>query len=133
MVKEYRSQTLERTLRTMHAAVPGIVASVIVNIDGLLVAAYPSGDDDSTLDNPTGTPQVAAMAATLMGLAERTLRRLEQGHLSRLVLESEEGIMIIYPAGRAALAVLVRRDVKPGRVLYAASRAREEVMEILGG
>ncbi|HML20468.1 MAG TPA: roadblock/LC7 domain-containing protein [Aggregatilinea sp.] len=133
MIKEYRSQMLERTLRKMHAAVPGIIASVIVNNDGLLVASYPSGDDDESIDNPTGTPQVAAMAATLMGLAERTLRRLEQGHLSRLVLESEEGIMIIYPADRAALAVLVRRDVKPGRVLYAASRARAEVIETLGG
>lgn len=132
MVTEYRSQTLERTLRTMHAAVPGIVASVIVNVEGLLVAAYPPGDEHSPTDSPTGTPQVAAMAATLMGLAERTLGRLQQGHLGRLVMESEQGYMVIYPAGRAALAVLVERGVKPGKILYAASRAREEIMGILG-
>jgi predicted regulator of Ras-like GTPase activity (Roadblock/LC7/MglB family) len=133
MVREYRSETLERTLRTLHTAVPGILASVVVNIDGLLVSAYPPGDEDNIHENPTGSPQVAAMAATLIGLAERTLGRLAQGDLERLLMEGEDGVMVVYPAGRAALAVLVRKDVKLGNVLYAASRARDDVMKILGG
>jgi predicted regulator of Ras-like GTPase activity (Roadblock/LC7/MglB family) len=133
MVREYRSETLERTLRTLHTAVPGIIASVIVNIDGLLVSAYPPGDDDNYTENPTSSPQVAAMAATLIGLAERTLGRLAQGEMERLLIEGEDGVMVVYPAGRAALAVLVGKDVKPGMVLYAASRARNDVMKILGG
>lgn len=132
MVREYRSETLERTLRTLHAAVPGIIASVIVNIDGLLVSAYPPGDDNNYDENPTSSPQVAAMAATLIGLAERTLGRLAQGDLERLLMEGEEGVMVVYPAGRAALAVLVAKETKMGMVLYAASRARNDVMKILG-
>lgn len=132
MVREYRSEILERTLRTLHTAVPGIIASVIVNIDGLLVSAYPPGNDDDYTENPTSSPQVAAMAATLMGLAERTLGRLAQGELERLLMEGEEGVMIVYPAGRATLAVLVEKDVKMGMVLYATSRARNDVMKILG-
>jgi predicted regulator of Ras-like GTPase activity (Roadblock/LC7/MglB family) len=133
MVREYRSQTLERTLRTLHTAVPGIIASVVVNIDGLLVSAYPPGDEENLQENPTSSPQVAAMAATLIGLAERTLGRLAQGEMERLLIEGEEGVMVVYPAGRAALAVLVAKDVKLGNVLYAASRARNDVMKILGG
>ena len=132
MVREYRSEILERTLRTLHTAVPGIIASVIVNIDGLLVSAYPPGNDDDYTENPTSSPQVAAMAATLMGLAERTSGRLAQGELERLLMEGEEGVMIVYPAGRATLAVLVEKDVKMGMVLYATSRARNDVMKILG-
>jgi predicted regulator of Ras-like GTPase activity (Roadblock/LC7/MglB family) len=132
MVREYRSEILERTLRTLHVAVPGIIASVIVNIDGLLVSAYPPGNDDNFTENPTSSPQVAAMAATLIGLAERTLGRLAQGELERLLMEGEEGVMVVYPAGRAALAVLVEKDVKMGKVLYAASRARNDVIKILG-
>ncbi len=133
MVREYRSETLERTLRTLHTAVPGIIASVIVNIDGLLVSSFPPGDEENFQENPTSSPQVAAMAATLVGLAERTLDRLSQGNMERLLIEGEDGVMIVYPAGRANLAVLVRKDVKPGMVLYAASRARNDVMKILGG
>jgi predicted regulator of Ras-like GTPase activity (Roadblock/LC7/MglB family) len=132
MVREYRSETLERTLRTLHMAVPGILASVIVNIDGLLVSAYPPGNDDNLTENPTSSPQVAAMAATLIGLAERTLGRLAQGDLERLLMEGEDGVMVVYPAGRAALAVLVEKDVKMGNVLYAAARARDDVIKILG-
>jgi predicted regulator of Ras-like GTPase activity (Roadblock/LC7/MglB family) len=132
MVREYRSEILERTLRTLHTAVPGIIASVIVNIDGLLVSAYPPGDEDNFQENPTSSPQVAAMAATLIGLAERTLGRLAQGDLERLLMEGEEGVMVVYPAGRAALAVLVGKDVKLGNVLYATSRARNDVIKILG-
>jgi len=132
MVREYRSETLERTLRTLHTAVPGIIAAVIVNYDGLLVSAYPPGNDDAYQDNPTSSPQVAAMSATLIGLAERTLRRLAQGDLRRVLIEGEDGVMIVYPAGRAALAVLVANDVKMGQVLYAAARARNDVIKILG-
>ena len=132
MTRQYRSEVLERTLRTLHTAVPGILASVIVNIDGLLVAAYPPGNDEDFTENPTSSPQVAAMAATLMGLAERTLGRLAQGNLERLLMEGEEGVMVVYPAGRASLAVLVEKDVKMGMVLYAASRARNDVVRILG-
>ncbi|MCD4685893.1 MAG: roadblock/LC7 domain-containing protein, partial [Anaerolineae bacterium] len=124
----------ERTLRTLHTAVPGIIASVIVNIDGLLVSSYPPGNESENFsENPTSSPQVAAMAATLIGLAERTLGRLAQGELERLLMEGENGVMIVYPAGRAALAVLVEKDVRMGMVLYAASRARNDVVKILGG
>jgi len=131
MAREYRSQVLERTLRTLHRAVPGIIASVIVNNDGLLVSAYPTGNDDTYTENPTGSPQVAAMAASLIGLAERTMGRLAQGELQRLLIEGEDGVLVVYPAGRAALAVLVGRDVQPGRVLYAASRACRDIIAIL--
>jgi predicted regulator of Ras-like GTPase activity (Roadblock/LC7/MglB family) len=73
MAQEFRSDALERTLRTLHTVVDGVVSSVIVNIDGLLVASYPPGDEENPHENPTSSPQVAAMSATLIGLAERTL------------------------------------------------------------
>jgi predicted regulator of Ras-like GTPase activity (Roadblock/LC7/MglB family) len=79
----------------------------------------------------TRSPQVAAMAATLIGLAETTLRRLEQGDLKRLMIDAEEGTMVVYPANRASLAVLVEKGTKLGRVLYAVSQVRDNVMEIL--
>ncbi|MBN1284374.1 MAG: roadblock/LC7 domain-containing protein [Anaerolineae bacterium] len=132
MVQEYRSEALERTLRNLHGAVLGIKASVIVNMDGLLVAAYPPGDDEAPHLNPTSSPQVAAMAATLVGLAERTLDRLAQGELERLLMEGEEGTMIVYPAGRAIVAVLVGKKTKLGMVLFQTARAASDVAKILG-
>ncbi len=132
MVQEYRSEVLERTLRNLHTTVSGIKASVIVNIDGLLVASYPPGDDFDLDKNPTSSPQVAAMAATLVGLAERTLERLAQGELERLLMEGEHGVMVVYPAGRASLAVLVDKDTKLGMVLFWTARTAKEIAEVLG-
>lgn len=81
MAQEYRDQKLEGTLKQLHVAVEGVRASVVVNIDGLLVSAFPPGDEENPHENPTSSPQVAAMSATLIGLADRTLKRLAQGEL----------------------------------------------------
>lgn len=132
MAQEYRSESLERTLKNLHSVVDGVMSSVIVNVDGLLVAAYPPGDDENPHENPTSSPQVAAMSATLIGLAERTLGRLAQGDLERLLMEGEEGVMVVYPAGRASLAVLVVKHAQLAHVLFATKKAAAEVAEILG-
>ena len=132
MAQEYRSEILERTLKTLHIAADGIKASVIVNTDGLLVAAYPPGDDDNPHQNPTSSPQVAAMSATLIGLAERTLGRLAQGDLERLLMEGEEGVMVVYPAGRASLAVLAEKGARLSQILFATRKAAAQVADVLG-
>ncbi len=133
MPQPYRSDLLEEKLKMLHNVVEGVKASVIVNIDGLLVAAFPPGDDENPHENPTSSPQVAAMSATLIGLAERTLGRLAQGDLERLLMEGEEGVMVVYPAGRASLAVLVAKDARLAYVLVAAKRAAAEIEQILAG
>jgi predicted regulator of Ras-like GTPase activity (Roadblock/LC7/MglB family) len=131
MAQESRSAKLENTLQTLHVAVDGVRASVIVNIDGLLVAAFPPSDDENPHQNPTSSPQVAAMSATLVGLAVKTLGRLAQGNLERLMMEGEEGVLMIFPAGRASLAVLAEKDARLSHILYAAKRAATEVETIL--
>ena len=132
MAQESRSESLERILKTLHIAVDGVKASVIVNIDGLLVAAFPPGNEANPHQNPTSSPQVAAMSATLIGLAERTLGRLAQGEMQRLLIEGEEGVMIVYPAGRASLAVLAQKDARLSRVLYASKKAAADIRDVLG-
>lgn len=132
MTQQFRSEALEDELKKLHKLVDGVKATVIVNIDGLLVAAYPAGDEDNPHENPTSSPQVAAMAATLIGLAEKTLGRLAQGDLERLLMEGEEGTMVVYPAGRASVAVLVEKSAHMGHVLYATKQAAAQVIGILG-
>ncbi|HLV35767.1 MAG TPA: roadblock/LC7 domain-containing protein [Spirillospora sp.] len=132
MAQEYRDKKLESTLKQLHVAVEGVRASVVVNIDGLLVSAFPPGDEENPHENPTSSPQVAAMSATLIGLADRTLKRLAQGELQRLLIEAEGGTMVVYPAGdRASLAVLVQKDAHLAHVLFAVRKAAGDVATIL--
>lgn len=131
--QQYRSDALEDELRKLHSVVVGVKATVIVNFDGLLVAAYPTANEENPHENPTSSPQVAAMAATLIGLAEKTLVRLAQGDLERLLMEGEEGTMVVYPAGKAAVAVLVEKTTPMAQALYATKQAAVEVTRILAG
>jgi predicted regulator of Ras-like GTPase activity (Roadblock/LC7/MglB family) len=133
MKQQFRSEALEEELKKLHNLVDGVKATVIVNIDGLLVAAYPTGDEENPHENPTSSPQVAAMSATLIGLAEKTLGRLAQGDLERLMMEGEEGTMVVYPAGRASVAVLVSKTANMAKVLFATKHAAAEVNRILSG
>ncbi len=132
MTQQYKSDALEDELKKLHAIVDGVKATVIVNMDGLLVASYPAGDEENPHENPTSSPQVAAMSATLIGLAEKTLGRLAQGELERLLMQGEDGTMVVYPAGRAAVAVLVSNSADMAKVLRATKGAATEVIRILG-
>jgi predicted regulator of Ras-like GTPase activity (Roadblock/LC7/MglB family) len=129
-VQETRSEALERILKAL--STDEILSSVIVNIDGLLVASYPLGNEDNPLENPTSSPQVAAMSATLVGLAEKTLYRLAQGQLQRLLIESQSGIILVYPAGRTFLAVLAVKNARLAQVLHATQVAAEEIVILFG-
>ncbi|MBO9310293.1 MAG: roadblock/LC7 domain-containing protein [Chloroflexi bacterium] len=122
MTAKTRQEQIDDALRKLHAVVEGIKASVVVNRDGLLVAALPAGNDEDVL---------AAMSATLVGLAERTLGRLDQGSLERLLVEGKDSVMVAYPAGRAMLAVMVGKEHKIGPVLYAASMTAKSVAQVL--
>jgi uncharacterized protein len=126
-----RQERLDSALQVLYEKVAGIKAIVIVNNDGLLVAAYPPDDEEADI-NPTNSPQVAAMAATMIGLAQKTLSRLAQGSMERLLMEGEEGVMVFFPAGRASLAVLAEKDARMAYILYATRDAATEIAKILG-
>ena len=129
----YRVHQLEHELRRMCQALPGVQGSVVVSIEGLVMAAYPpvpEGRIDS--DNPTSSPQVAAMSAALIALGAQTLSRLAQGDMDRLLVEGDNGGIIIVPSGPdAALAVMTRHDAKLGIIFREVRRAARQVAAIL--
>ena len=132
MVNVYRVDILEDRLRELTESVPGIMGTVIVSIEGFVVAAYPPADED--LSQPTSTPQIAAMAATLIALGEEALTRLAQGKIERLLIEGENGAMIVYPINRnAALAAMVDKRAKLGLTLLTVAQAASFFVNVLSG
>jgi predicted regulator of Ras-like GTPase activity (Roadblock/LC7/MglB family) len=134
----YRTELLEAALAKLCNSLSNVQGAVIVSIEGFVVAAYtpgtPGQNADNPEDDPVNSPQVAAMAATLIALGERTLARLAQGDLSRMLLEGSDGAMLVVPAsGRAAVALMVNSDAKMGLSLYALRQAAKDVRGILEG
>jgi predicted regulator of Ras-like GTPase activity (Roadblock/LC7/MglB family) len=134
MAQVYKTDLLEGALRELCSKLEGIQGAVIVSIEGFVVAAYSPLEDGMDEDSPTGSPQVAAMAATLIALGERTLSRLAQGEMLRLLIEGNDGGMLVVPANRrSSVAVMVGREAKMGLVLYALQQSAKKISNILEG
>ena len=128
---EYRSEALLRSLAALHHDVPEIHGSAIITHDGLVIASYPPGWD-ADIHDPTGGENVAAMAAVVAGLAERTLTRLDQGELQRVVMEGARGTVGVIPASAdSALALLIAKNAKLGLTLHAARQTADQIRAIL--
>jgi predicted regulator of Ras-like GTPase activity (Roadblock/LC7/MglB family) len=135
MAQVYRTDLLEAALKKLCSKLVGVQGAVIVSIEGFVVASYtPRESDMDDEEGPTSSPQVAAMAATLIALGERTLSRLAQGEMLRLLIEGNDGGMLVVPANRrASVAVMVGREAKMGLVLYALQQAAGKISDILEG
>ena len=130
---EYRVEILEEILRRLHKTVSGLHGTVVVSIEGFVVASY-SGDGRARGGNPVDSPQVAAMSAAMIALAERVLGRLSRGDVDRILLDGTEGGIVVVPAGSdAALATMVSKDAKLGLVMHELRRAADEVYKVLAG
>ena len=134
MAQLYRTDLLQEALVHLSASLEGVRAAVIVSIEGFVVAAHPPGDDPFTEDGAANSSQVAAMAATLVALAERTLSRLEQGEIERMLVEGRSGVMLVIPVSSdAVIAVLMEKEAKLGVALYACQSAAQQIRHILEG
>jgi predicted regulator of Ras-like GTPase activity (Roadblock/LC7/MglB family) len=134
MAQIYKTDLLEDALKELCHKLEGVQGAVIVSIEGFVVAAYAPQDSDMDKEGPTSSPQVAAMAATLIALGERTLSRLAQGEMLRLLIEGNDGGMLVVPANkRASVAVMVGKEAKMGLVLYALKQGAKNISAILEG
>jgi predicted regulator of Ras-like GTPase activity (Roadblock/LC7/MglB family) len=134
MVQVYKTDLLEEALKELCSKLEGVQGAVIVSIEGFVVAAYTPHESEIDEEGPTSSPQVAAMAATLIALGERTLSRLAQGEMIRLLVEGNDGAMLVVPANRrASVAVMVGKEAKMGLVLYALQQSAGKISSILEG
>ena len=134
MVQVYKTDLLEEALKELCSRLDGVQGAVIVSIEGFVVAAYTPHESDMDEEGPTSSPQVAAMAATLIALGERTLSRLAQGEMIRLLVEGNDGGMVVVPANRrSSVAVMVGKEAKMGLVLYALQQSAGKISGILEG
>lgn len=129
----YRSEVLGDILKAIKHSQQGIQSAVILSVEGLLVEGYPYDNSHDSHINPTSSPQVAAMASVMAGLSRRTLDRLAQGDLERLMVQGEEGVLLIYPCGRNFLAVLVEKKTRLGPIITEMNVRTPQIEAVLEG
>ena len=131
MKQRDRSRAVDESLRRLGLVVEGVKTCVVVSDDGLPIASFSHAGLNNSQTDPLDAAQVAAVAARLAGLAERSLDRLAQGDMGRLLLEGEHGTLLSCPAGDVTLALLVERGASMGHVLFAAQKAAAEIASTL--
>ncbi len=131
MPVQYRSDALNRALHTLHRTAPEVIGSAIITHDGLIIAAHPPGWD-SNVQDVAGGEHVSAMAAVITANAEKAMVRLGQGPVERVLIESERGIVTVWPATQdSALVLLVGKNAKLGLTMHAARQAVYDISQVL--
>jgi predicted regulator of Ras-like GTPase activity (Roadblock/LC7/MglB family) len=119
-----RSEALKTVLKDLESGTPDIEGSVVVSADGLVMAsALPSDVDED---------RVAAMAAALLALGDRSATELDRGNLNEVFVKGEKGYIVLMGAGReAVLGALCREDAKLGMIFLDMRRAAGELDKIV--
>ncbi len=102
----------------------GIRAWMLLSKEGLPISsAVPQGFEEA---------EIAAMAASILGVADLAAERLNQGTLEEILMTNEKGLVIIRSAGEKAILVLAAgKQTKTGLLVYAANTAAEKIAPLL--
>ena len=118
------AEKIEEVLIDLRALTPDVEGAVLVDMNGLPITSVISDGVNDTL--------VAAMAAAMLRMGERTADELRKGKLHRVLVQSEKGYVVLVEAGRdAVLAVVTTERAKLGMVFVDANLAADRVAKLL--
>ena len=118
------SEQLETLLRQAQGSVPGLEASALVSMDGLIIV--------SSLPPEIEEDRVAAMTAAMLGLGERTADELGRGMLDQIYIKGPNGYVLIMAAGdNAVLTAIAGPESKLGLLLVYLKKVIRQIEELL--
>jgi predicted regulator of Ras-like GTPase activity (Roadblock/LC7/MglB family) len=104
--------------------VGGVMACAAASRDGLLIR--------SLMQNEQYVESLAAMSATMLGAAETATTHVEMGIPSRVIVESDNGKLIVTGAGpKALLILLANKNSGLGLILLELDKSAHKLKEIL--
>jgi predicted regulator of Ras-like GTPase activity (Roadblock/LC7/MglB family) len=109
------AKALRPVLRRLNSLSADIEASAVVSGDGLTIASvFGEGIDPD---------RFGAMCASLLALADRAGQEIARGQLRQVLIEGDNGTMLLVHAGPdAVLAVAARPTINLGMVFLEAKR-----------
>lgn len=115
---------LNKILADLQASSSDVEACAVVSEDGLIIA--------SSLPQDVEEARVAAMAAAMISMGERTSSELKRGKLEQLFVKGDNGYVINMHAGEyAVLLALTRAEAKLGLIFLDMKRAAEGIRDLL--
>lgn len=110
-------------LKRLNATSSDIQASAVMTRDGHTLA--------SVLEASVNSVRLGAMCATLLSLGERASQELSRGNLKQILIQGEEGYVLLMRVGeKAVLAVVSRPSANLGMMLVEARRTAGEIVAL---
>ncbi len=96
---------IERVLADINK-VPGVMGSLVTGRDGLLIS--------SSVPKEIDPEAIGAFSTAVYSTAETSVKEMDQGELSQVILEGEDGKTLMISAGDGILVVLTESKVNLG-------------------
>lgn len=119
-----RTDAFQQALDDLNGSTADIEASALISVDGLMMAsAMPQSMDED---------RIGAMSAAMLSLGERTARELARGAIERVLIQGENGYVIMTSAGsEAVLTVLAKPNAKLGLIFLDIKRAAQALSQLI--
>lgn len=115
---------IRSVLRELISRAPGMEASAVISRDGLSTAAV--------LGEHVDADQLGAMCAALLGLADTTANELHRGNLKLVLLDGDEGVLLLVHIGKThVLALSASPDINLGLCLREAKKSAQTLEPLL--
>ncbi len=119
-----RMDRLNELLRSFHTSTPDIEGSAVITNDGLIITSH--------LPTSMEEERVAAMAAAMLSLGDRTAAELQRGELEQVYVQGADGYVLLRRATDEALVlVLTTQNAKLGLVFLDVGRLVGEIGAVL--
>lgn len=110
-------------LKRLNSTSSDIQASAVMSRDGHTLA--------SVLGDSVNSVRLGAMCATLLSLGEKASQELNRGHLKQILIQGEEGYVLLMRIGeKAVLAVVSQPSANLGMMLVEARRTATEIVAL---
>jgi len=111
---------LRPILRTLNGQTNDMEASAVVSGDGLTLA--------SVLGEGVDADRFGAMCASLLALANRAAQEIARGELKQVLVEGENGVMLLVKAGPdSVLAVAAKPTINLGMIFIEARKTATRI------
>lgn len=121
---DVRASALRSVLRELNASSPDIEASACISSDGYAMAAV--------LGQGVDADRFSAMCASLLALAHRAAQEIQRGNLKLVLVEGEQGVMLLVQAGPdAILAVAAKPSKNLGMIFLDSRKVAQKLVDVL--
>lgn len=112
--------TLKPILGRLNSISKDIEASAVMTRDGLTLA--------SKIRDDVNQDRLGAMCASLLSLGDKTAKELSRGNLKQVLIEGDQGCILIVHIGKhAVLAVVSKPSSNLGMVFVEARKVAKEI------